>query len=183
MREYQGERLTSSGELPDNSILGPQYVAVDEYVLRIDGLVDRPVELSYEEALSLPHYSKVVTLHCVEGWQATILWEGLRMSDLLNAAGIGSRATQVVLHAVDGYTTSLPVAYVVERDILLAYKMNGVELPPERGFPFQLVAEDKWGYKWIKWVERIELSADDDYEGYWERRGYDNEADLDKPFF
>jgi DMSO/TMAO reductase YedYZ molybdopterin-dependent catalytic subunit len=87
------------------------------------------------------------------------------------------------LHAADGYTTSLPLDYFAERDILLAYKMNDVVLPPERGFPFQLVAEDKWGYKWIKWVERIELSADEDYEGYWERRGYDNEADLDKPFF
>jgi len=62
--------------------------------------------------------------------------------------------------------------------ILLAYKMNGVVLPPERGAPFQLVAESKWGYKWIKWTTRIELSDDADYEGYWESRGYSNDADL-----
>ena len=62
--------------------------------------------------------------------------------------------------------------------ILLAYKMNGVVLPPERGAPFQLVAESKWGYKWIKWTTRIELSDDADYEGFWESRSYSNDADL-----
>ncbi len=65
----------------------------------------------------------------------------------------------------------------------MAYKMNGLTLPPERGFPFQLVAEKKWGYKWIKWITGIELSDDEDYRGYWESRGYSNEADLEKGFF
>jgi DMSO/TMAO reductase YedYZ molybdopterin-dependent catalytic subunit len=68
--------------------------------------------------------------------------------------------------------------YIVDNDIILAYEMNGVELPPERGFPFQLVAESKWGYKWIKWITEIELSDDVDYRGYWESRGFSNEADL-----
>jgi DMSO/TMAO reductase YedYZ molybdopterin-dependent catalytic subunit len=56
--------------------------------------------------------------------------------------------------------------------------MNGIVLPPERGFPFQLVAESKFGYKWIKWITRIELSDNLAYEGYWERRGYSNEGNL-----
>ena len=64
----------------------------------------------------------------------------------------------------------------------MAYKMNEISLPSERGFPFQLVAESKWGYKWIKWVTEIELSDDVNYKGYWESRGYSNEADLDKRF-
>jgi DMSO/TMAO reductase YedYZ molybdopterin-dependent catalytic subunit len=58
-----------------------------------------------------------------------------------------------------------------------------VTLPPERGFPFQLVAESKWGYKWIKWVTEIELTDDAGYRGYWESRGYSNIGDLDKEFF
>jgi len=70
----------------------------------------------------------------------------------------------------------------MDNDILLAYKMNDVILPPERGFPFQLVAEDKWGYKWIKWVKEIELSDNVNYKGYWESRGFSNEGDLDKSF-
>ena len=58
-----------------------------------------------------------------------------------------------------------------------------VELPPERGFPFEVVAESKWGYKWVKWVTKIELSGDPNYRGYWESRGYNNDGDLSGPIF
>lgn len=61
---------------------------------------------------------------------------------------------------------------------MIAYKMNGVVLPPERGFPFQLVAESKYGYKWIKWITKIEVSNNTNYLGYWESRGFPNSADL-----
>ena len=61
--------------------------------------------------------------------------------------------------------------------------MNNVTLPSERGFPFQLVAESKWGYKWIKWITEIELSNDIDYRGFWEQRGYSNTANLNESFF
>jgi DMSO/TMAO reductase YedYZ molybdopterin-dependent catalytic subunit len=65
----------------------------------------------------------------------------------------------------------------------MAYKMNGLVLPPERGFPFQLVAESKWGYKWIKWITRIEVSGDEGYRGYWESRGYSDDADLEESYW
>jgi DMSO/TMAO reductase YedYZ molybdopterin-dependent catalytic subunit len=65
----------------------------------------------------------------------------------------------------------------------MAYKMNNVTLPIERGFPFQLVAESKWGYKWIKWITEIEFSSNESYEGYWEQRGYSNSANLTEGFF
>jgi len=65
----------------------------------------------------------------------------------------------------------------------VAHKMNGVLLPPERGAPFQLVAESRWGYKWIKWITEIEISDDNDYEGFWESRGYSNDANLNDSFF
>jgi DMSO/TMAO reductase YedYZ molybdopterin-dependent catalytic subunit len=61
--------------------------------------------------------------------------------------------------------------------------MNDVTLPPERGFPFQLVAKNKWGYKWIKWITDIQLSSDESYEGFWESRGYSNSGDLDDYFY
>lgn len=98
-------------------------------------------------------------------------------------AGIIQEANTVIFHAVDGYTTSMPLQYLVDNNIMLAYKMNGVTIPPERGFPFMLVAQDKWGYKWIKWVNEIELSADANYRGFWEQEGYSNDGSLDKPFF
>lgn len=102
--------------------------------------------------------------------------------DLLEEAKPLSEANIIIFHAYDGYTTSLPLDYIVYRDILVAYKMNEITIPSERGFPFQLVAESKWGYKWVKWITRIELSDDVHYRGYWESRGYSNTGDSDEGF-
>ncbi|MGD1995763.1 MAG: molybdopterin-dependent oxidoreductase [Anaerolineae bacterium] len=183
IREYQGEQLSSINDFRENSIAGPQEISLEEYRLRITGLVENPLSLTYDQVLDREHYNKVVTLHCVEGWDATILWEGILLEDLLEEAGVDDEALIVIFHAADGYTSSLPLDFIRENDILLAYKMNTVTLPPERGFPFQVVAESKWGYKWVRWVTEIELSADADYRGYWESRGYNNEADISGPMF
>lgn len=109
-------------------------------------------------------------MYCVEGWDVTILWEGVRVWDVIEESNPLPDANTVIFHAVDGYSTSFPIDYLLDKPIIMAYKMNNATLPPERGFPFQLVAEDKWGYKWIKWITKIELSDDPDYNGYWERR-------------
>jgi DMSO/TMAO reductase YedYZ molybdopterin-dependent catalytic subunit len=104
------------------------------------------------------------------------------VKDLLLEASYLSSAKVVIFHAYDGYTTSLPIDYIMNNDIIMAYKMNKITLPPERGFPFQLVAESKWGYKWIKWITEIELSDDINYQGFWESRGYSDSGDLDEGF-
>jgi len=184
VRDYQGEKLSSMNEFRENSIKGPQHVNSESYRLKISGLVESPKEYTYDEVIdNHQSYEKVVTLDCVEGWSVTILWKGLLVRDLLAEAKVLPDAKVVIFHAYDGYTTSLPVDYITNNDILIAYNMNGVTLPPERGFPFQLVAESKWGYKWIKWITAIEPSDDVDYRGYWESRGYSNSADLDEGFF
>jgi len=184
VREYEGVDLSSINAFRENSIKGPQEIAVESYTLSITGLVTNSTSYTYDEVLNrYQHYKKVVTLDCVEGWSVTILWEGVLVRDLLAEAEPLENAEVFIFHAYDGYTTSLPIDYVMDNDILMAYKMNDVILPPERGFPFQLVAESKWGYKWIKWITEIELSDDASYRGYWESRGYSNSADLDESFF
>ncbi len=184
VREYEGEKLSSVDDFRENSIRGPQQVDTGNYRLKITGLVENPKSHTYEEVINKhQHYKKVVTLNCVEGWSVTILWEGLLVRQLIEEASSLPGAKVVIFHAYDGYTTSLPLDYIVNNDILMAYKMNETALSPERGFPFQLVAESKWGYKWIKWITEIELSDNINYEGYWESRGYSNTADLDKGFF
>ena len=184
VREYEGERLDSVTDFRENSIAGPQDVNLDTYRLTVGGLVDEPLEYRYSEVASgFPAYEKVVQLDCVEGWSARVLWEGVLVRDILDHAGVQAEAQSVVFSAVDGYTTSFPVSYFYDNDILLAYAMNGVTLPRERGFPFALVAEQKWGYKWCKWVTGIELVDDPDPGGYWEDRGYSNSGDLDGSFF
>jgi DMSO/TMAO reductase YedYZ molybdopterin-dependent catalytic subunit len=183
IKEYEGVQLSSIADFRENSILGPQSIDRESYKLLIDGLVENPAIYSYDDVINdNESYKKVVTLHCVEGWTTTILWEGIIVKELLEKAIPRDNAKTIIFHAYDGYTTSFPVNYIMDNEILLAYKLNDVTLPAERGFPFQLVAESKWGYKWIKWVTRIELSDDINYRGYWESRGFSNSADLDKEY-
>lgn len=184
VKEYKGEKLSSVNDFRENSIRGPQKVDITTYRLSVSGLVDNKTSYSYEDVINKHQaYQKLITLDCVEGWSVKLLWDGVLVKDLLNNAGIKPAARIVIFHAVDGYTTSLPLQYILDNNILLAYKMNGIAIPPERGFPFQLAAQDKWGYKWIKWVNEIELSGDTNYRGYWEQAGYSNDGSLNKPFF
>ena len=184
IREYEGEKLSSVDDFRENSIKGPQQVDIEGYQLEITGLVENPKGYTYEEVIdNNQQYKKLVTLDCVEGWSVKILWEGMLVRDVIEESSPLPNAKVIIFHAYDGYTTSLPIDYISDNDIIMAYKMNDVILPSERGFPFQLVAESKWGYKWIKWITKIELSDDVDYRGLWESRGYSNSADLDKGFF
>lgn len=181
LREYEGTRLDPAVGPRDNSIKGIQQVDLATYQLTVDGLVDLPTNYSYEDVVALPSEQRLITIYCVEGWDATILWKGVTMQTLLDAAKVQETANTVIFHATDGYTTALPIKEILEGNLILAYDANGIALPPEMGFPFIFVAEDKWGYKWARWVNRIELSSDASYEGYWESNGYSNDADLDKP--
>ncbi|WP_051356020.1 molybdopterin-dependent oxidoreductase [Acetobacterium malicum] len=178
IREYQGVRLDPAIGPRDNSISGIQTVDLDSYQLQLTGLVAKPGSYSYQQVLEKEPSQRLITLYCVEGWQATVLWEGVRITDLLADAGIKDEATTVIFHCVDGYTTSLPLATIKDKDMLLAYAANGVALPASMGYPFIVVAEDKLGYKWARWVNEIELSSDENYKGYWEKRGYENDANV-----
>jgi len=178
IREYEGARLDPTIGPRDNSIKGIQNVNIETYSLKITGLVDKPVDLKYQDVLGLDPYERKITLYCVEGWDATILWKGVLLEDLINISGMSPEANTVIFHAVDGYTTSLPLETIIDNELILAYSANGLELPPEMGYPFIVVAEDKLGYKWARWVSEIELSDDENYRGFWEQRGYSNEADI-----
>ncbi|MDP3065661.1 MAG: molybdopterin-dependent oxidoreductase [Methanobacteriaceae archaeon] len=182
VREYQGEKLSSINDFRENSIKGPQYVNMTNYRLEITGLVQTPTNYSYDQVKGFQSYQKVVKLDCVEGWSVNILWEGVLVSDVIKDARPLPSANTIIFYAVDGYSTSFPLDYIKNNQIMLAYKMNNATIPPERGFPFQLVAESKWGYKWIKWVQKIELSNDASYQGYWESRGYSNSGNLSERF-
>lgn len=183
LQEYEGTRLDPAVGPRDNSIAGVQDVDMTSYVLTVDGLADAPADYTYDAVLAMPSEQRLITLYCVEGWDATILWEGVLMRTLLESVSPQADANTVIFHATDGYTTSLPLSEILENDLMLAYNANGIALPPEMGYPFIFVAEDKWGYKWARWVNEIELSNDASYKGYWEGFGYSNGADLDESFF
>ncbi len=174
INEYNGIKLDPSVGPRDNSINGIQHVDITNYVLKVTGLVKTSVSLTYNDVLMLTPYEKLITLNCVEGWHATILWKGTLLSDIIKLAGADIRANTVIFHSIDGYTTSLPLQLILDKKMILAYSSNKITLPPALGYPFIVVAEDKAGYKWARWVTEIELSDNANYKGYWEQRGYPN---------
>jgi DMSO/TMAO reductase YedYZ molybdopterin-dependent catalytic subunit len=174
--EFQGVKLTPIKDQLNNALKGTQIINKDTYTLTIDGLVDHPLTLSYADLQAYPQISQLMDLNCVEGWNFNAKWTGPELSAIFKDAGVKPEAVIAIFHTTDvpdGYT-SLDISYIEDNNLILGMKDNDITLPPNRGFPFQLVAKSKFGYKWAKWVTRIELSSNTNFRGYWERSGYPN---------
>ena len=178
MMEFNGIQLDPAIGPRDNSISGIQEVDINSYSLKIDGLVENEMSYSYEQILEMDPVEIVYTIYCVEGWDATFLWKGVLIEDILSESNVDDKAKTVIFHAVDGYTTSLPLEEIIDKKIMMAYYANGLPIPSSLGYPFILVAYDKWGYKWARWINRLELSSDTNYKGYWESRGYSVDGNI-----
>jgi len=176
-KEFLNVTLTPISSQGNNAIIGTQIINKDNYRLEVSGLVNQDLNLSYDELQQLPAYSEVSYMPCVEGWGFNAKWTGLRVIDLLDMAGVKENGSYIVFVCQDGYSTGLPLTYIRDKRILLAYGLNDVTLPVDRGFPLQLVANSKYGYKWAKWIIRIEVVSEE-YIGFWESRGYTNSADV-----
>jgi DMSO/TMAO reductase YedYZ molybdopterin-dependent catalytic subunit len=123
VRDYQGENLSSISNIADNAIRGTQNLNQSMYHLTVNGLVNTPKEYTYGQIVGgFRNYEKVVTLYCVEGWNAKILWQGVLVRDLLNASGVNASAKVVIFHAADGYTTAMPLSYFYDNNIIMALK-------------------------------------------------------------
>jgi DMSO/TMAO reductase YedYZ molybdopterin-dependent catalytic subunit len=181
--EFLGQKLTPINQQYNNGIAGVQNIDRELYSLTVDGTVDNPLSLSYDDLLKLPQESRLMDLNCVDGWKFTAKWTGPQLNSIFTAARVKPEAVLVIFHTTDsdlGYT-SLDLSYIKEKNIIIALKLNDITLPPDRGFPFQVVAESKYGYKWAKWVYRIELTDNPRFWGYWEAEGYNNNADINGP--
>jgi DMSO/TMAO reductase YedYZ molybdopterin-dependent catalytic subunit len=181
-KNYQGVDLTPIDQQQTRDIKGTPNINIESYRLQINGMVENPENFTYEQIKSYPNVSKVIDLNCVEGWSFTAKWTGIPLKTLFNETGVKDNAINVVFYSADGYSTSLKLDYLMDNNIILAYKINDVILPRDRGFPLQLVAESKYGYKWAKWITEIEVT-NQSYEGYWEKRGYNNSANVSGPSF
>ena len=181
--EFQGTKLTPIKDQQLNGISGTINVNQATYTLTIDGLVDHPLTLSYADLEALPQISVLGTLECVEGWSYTAKWTGPSLAAILAQAGVQSGAVIAIFDTADdtdGFT-SLDLSYINANNIILALKDNDVTLPAANGFPVRVVATGKYGYKWAKWVTRIELSSNTNFLGYWESNGYNNNGDVNGP--
>ena len=145
--------------------------------LRISGLVEQPMELSYDELRALPQASQVSVFHCVTGWTVNgVHWRGVRFQDLLAKARPlpDAHALQFISAEVP-YVDYLTLKQAMLPDVLLAWEMDGQPLKQEHGAPVRVVIPDMYGYKNVKWVAEINLVSAAE-SGYWEVRGYDRDA-------
>lgn len=147
------------------------------WALTIDGLVGAPQTISYEQLRALPAAEQVSTFHCVTGWTIhDVHWRGVRFADLLAGAQPHPEATVLTFTSAEKpYVDTLTLDQAHLPDAMLAYEMNGQPLSRPHGAPVRVVIPDMYGYKGVKWVERITLGSVAE-PGYWEQRGYDTDA-------
>jgi DMSO/TMAO reductase YedYZ molybdopterin-dependent catalytic subunit len=158
--------------------LGIPHVNPQQWQLRVDGLVNSPLEYTYDQLVSRPQNSLVRSLHCVTRWSIKdVAWEGLLIKDLLAPARVSPDANWLMFHCVDGYTAPVPLEDALKEDSILAFKLNGRPLSAEQGFPARPFIPGLYAWKSAKWVNRMELLPD--YrDGYWETYGYHERADV-----
>ena len=155
------------------SIENTQHVDLKTWRLKIEGLVEKPLTLRFDEIQALPKKNQVKNFICVEGWGLDNQeWEGVHLKEIFSKLKISPKAKYVTFHATGGkYQDSLSIQEALEQDTMLAHRLNGKDLPPESGFPLRLVFPRMYGYKGVKWVERI-VFTEEQVTGYWEQRGY-----------
>ncbi|MCZ3388614.1 MAG: molybdopterin-dependent oxidoreductase [Actinomycetia bacterium] len=148
-----------------------------DYRLSIDGLVDQPLTLTWDDIADLPQTSWTRDFQCVTGWRVDdAAWQGVELRALLEAAGVQSAARAVTFYSHDGaYTESLTIEQVEQDEVMVATHLDGAVISRDHGGPVRLLVVPMYGYKSLKWLSRIEL-VDTVNPGYWEERGYDVDA-------
>ncbi len=163
-----------TGDLPSRS--------ESAYRLRVEGHVDRPATLDIADLRErLPQTSLTKDFQCVTGWRVEdVEWKGVQLKTVLEDAGMRPGGTHVRFHSFDGvYTETLTMEQALRDDVLVAHQMLGRDVTREHGGPVRLYVAPMYGYKSLKWLERIEVATELDHPrdpGYWERLGYDTDA-------
>jgi DMSO/TMAO reductase YedYZ molybdopterin-dependent catalytic subunit len=140
--------------------------------LTISGLVNPGAVVDWAQFASLPATEQTCDIHCVTGWtKLDTVWKGVRLSSLLAPLKVSPQARHAVIHAKGGWTTNLPLEELIRADVLAAYEYEGRPISAEHGGPVRLLVPRLYFWKSAKWLEGIELTADQRL-GYWETRGY-----------
>ena len=162
----------------DTALVVPQ-VRVDTWKLQISGLVDNPIELTFDDLLARPQIERYITLSCVSNpvggdLVGNALWQGVLLKEILDEAGAQPDAEQVVSRSIDGWTCGSPLESIMDgRDAMLAIAMNGEPLPAQHGYPVRIVVPGLFGYvSATKWVTDIRLTRWDEFDAYWIPRGW-----------
>ena len=149
--------------------------------LTINGLVEKPLTINYDQIKAMPSVEEYVTLECISNKVggdliSTAIWKGVRLSYLLDKAAIKPNVKYVVFRCADGYDVGIPIERSQMEGTILAYDMNYSPLTPKHGFPVRAIVPGLYGMMNPKWITEIEL-VDKVYEGYWQRLGWANNAE------
>ena len=152
-------------------------VPIEKWTLKIHGLVENPVTLNWEQFTSLPQFNDVSDFHCVTTWSKFEMeWEGVAFFTLADLVKPKARAKFVFFKSYDGYSTNNPLEVCMDDDVLIAHKVNGQPITVEHGGPARVIVPKKYAWKGAKFIREITF-IDRDILGFWEVRGYSNDAD------
>ena len=164
--------------------INPIIPVVDEktWNLNVKGLVDKPLTVTYDEIRRMPSVEEYATLECVSNkiggdLISTALWKGIKLKDLLARAKVKPGAKYIAFRCSDGYDVGIPLENGLMDGTILAYDMNLAPLTAKHGFPVRAIVPGLYGMMNPKWITEIEL-VDNVYEGYWQRNGWTNNADV-----
>jgi DMSO/TMAO reductase YedYZ molybdopterin-dependent catalytic subunit len=144
---------------------------------RVFGEVENPLEFTWEQFSALPVRTVKADIHCVTRWSKfDTVWAGVAFSDLMRLVGVKPSAHFVVTHGANGYSANIPLAVADDETVLLAHTYDGKPLEPIHGGPLRMFVPSRYFWKSTKWCEAVEFLVDD-RPGFWEVRGYNNEAD------
>ncbi|MEZ4596065.1 MAG: molybdopterin-dependent oxidoreductase [Chloroflexota bacterium] len=163
----------------DTALLVPR-VDATTWSMRVKGMVDQEVRLTYADLRAMPLFDQYVTIACVSNevgghLVGNALWTGVHLRDVLAMAGVKDGATQIVGRSVDGFTVGFPTEWAMDpaRDPMIAIGMNGQPLPVDHGFPARLIIPGLYGYvSATKWLGEIELTTWEGYDAYWVPLGW-----------
>lgn len=151
-------------------------VALDRWRLTVDGEVENPVVLRWDEFMALPQTDDVSDFHCVTTWsKLDMAWRGVRLLDLAALVMPKPTATHVLCYGYDTYTTNLSLEEALKPDVLLVHTFEGKPLPKEHGGPVRMITPQLYAWKGSKWIKRIQFLPQNQL-GFWEERGYSNTA-------
>ncbi len=159
---------------------GIPQVNIQEYRLKVSGLVEDELSFSYDQLMrELPHVNVKTDFHCVTGWSVLdVEWEGIPFSYVLERAKVRNDAKWIIFYSLDGYTTVIPMEDIkVDPQSMIAILMNGKPLPEKNGFPARPIIPHLYGWKSAKWLTEIQF-VDKYIDGYWEERGYHERGNV-----
>jgi DMSO/TMAO reductase YedYZ molybdopterin-dependent catalytic subunit len=160
------------------SALGEPVIRAEDWHLKTSGLVETPLELSFDEMQKLPQTSFTRDFQCVTRWSIKdVVWDGVPFKEIANRTGVKPEAKWVTFSCADGYTAPVPIEDAMQDDSMIAFKMNGKPIARQQGYPARPFIAHLYGWKSAKWLDEIQFLPDYK-DGYWEMYGYNERANI-----